>query len=186
LQGNPTRLNPRDSRVKGESGMSEGYTLRTFRGEDLNRIMAINFECLPENYSSSFYRELYGRFPETFIVAEEDGDIQGYLMCRVERGFSKLRSLSPARLIHVVSIATREQYRRRGIAKALMLEGMKKGAAAYEATECYLEVRVGNEPAIGLYEKLGFAKTKRNYGYYLDGEDAWVMSLAIPGKGKLQ
>ena len=186
MQGNPTRLNPRDSRVKGESGMSEGYTLRTFRGEDLNRIMAINFECLPENYSSSFYRELYGRFPETFIVAEEDGDIQGYLMCRVERGFSKLRSLSPARLIHVVSIATREQYRRRGIAKALMLEGMKKGAAAYEATECYLEVRVGNEPAIGLYEKLGFAKTKRNYGYYLDGEDAWVMSLAIPGKGKLQ
>jgi len=186
LQGNPTRLNPRDSRVKGESGMSEGYTLRTFRGEDLNRIMAINFECLPENYSSSFYRELYGRFPETFIVAEEDGDIQGYLMCRVERGFSKLRSLSPARLMHVVSIATREQYRRRGIAKALMLEGMKKGAAAYEATECYLEVRVGNEPAIGLYEKLGFAKTKRNYGYYLDGEDAWVMSLAIPGKGKLQ
>jgi ribosomal-protein-alanine N-acetyltransferase len=166
--------------------MSEGYTLRTFRGEDLNRIMAINFECLPENYSSSFYRELYGRFPETFIVAEADGDIQGYLMCRVERGFSKLRSLSPARLMHVVSIATREQYRRRGIAKALMLEGMKKGAAAYEATECYLEVRVGNDPAIGLYEKLGFAKTKRNYGYYLDGEDAWVMSLAIPGKGKLQ
>ena len=148
--------------------------------------MAINFECLPENYSSSFYRELYGRFPETFIVAEADGDIQGYLMCRVERGFSKLRSLSPARLMHVVSIAVREQYRRRGIAKVLMLEGMKKGAAVYEATECYLEVRVGNDPAIGLYEKLGFAKTKRNYGYYLDGEDAWVMSLAIPGKGKLQ
>ncbi|MCX6649916.1 MAG: N-acetyltransferase [Candidatus Bathyarchaeota archaeon] len=166
--------------------MSEGYTLRTFRGEDLNRVMAINFECLPENYSSSFYRELYSRFPETFIVAEADGDIQGYIMCRVERGFSKLRSLSPARLMHVVSIATREQYRRRGIAKALMLEGMKKSAAFYEATECYLEVRVGNEPAIALYERLGFSKTKRNYGYYLDGEDAWVMSLAIPGKGKLQ
>jgi len=166
--------------------MSEGYTLRMFRGEDLNRVMAINFECLPENYSSSFYRELYGRFPETFIVAEADGDIQGYIMCRVERGFSKLRSLSPARLMHVVSIATREQYRRRGIAKALMFEAMKKSATAYEATECYLEVRVSNDPAIGLYERLSFAKTKRNYSYYLDGEDAWVMSFAFPGKGKLQ
>ncbi|HIH88227.1 TPA: GNAT family N-acetyltransferase [Candidatus Bathyarchaeota archaeon] len=166
--------------------MGEGYTLRTFRAEDLNRVMAINFECLPENYSSSFYRELYSRFPETFIVAEADGEIQGYIMCRVERGFSKLKSLSPARLVHVVSIATREQYRRRGIAKVLMFEAMKKAAAFYEATECYLEVRVGNEPAIKLYEYLGFAKTKRNYGYYLDGEDAWVMSLAIPGKGKLQ
>lgn len=172
--------------MKGESGMSQGYNLRVFRVEDLNRVMAINFECLPENYSSSFYRELYGRFPETFIVAEAEGDIQGYLMCRVERGFSKLRSLSPARLLHVVSIAVREQFRRRGIAKALMFEAMKKGTAAYEATECYLEVRVGNDSAVKLYERLGFTKTKRNYGYYLDGEDAWVMSLAFPAKGKLQ
>jgi len=172
--------------LKEVSGMSEGYTLRTFKGEDLNRVMAINFECLPENYSSSFYRELYSRFPETFIVAEADDEVQGYIMCRVERGFSKLRNLSPARLLHVVSIATREQYRRRGIAKVLMLEAMKKGAVFYEATECYLEVRVGNEPAIKLYESLGFTKSKRNYGYYLDGEDAWVMALQITGKGKLQ
>ena len=172
--------------MKGESGMSQGFTLRTFKGEDLNRVMAINFECLPENYSSSFYRELFSRFPETFVVAEADGEVQGYIMCRVERGFSKLRNLSPARLLHVVSIAVREPYRRKGIAKALMFEAMKRGLVSYEATECYLEVRVGNEPAVKLYERLGFTKTKRNYGYYLDGEDAWVMSLSIGGKGKLQ
>lgn len=172
--------------MKGESGMSQGFTLRTFKGEDLNRVMAINFECLPENYSSSFYRELFSRFPETFVVADANGDVQGYIMCRVERGFSKLRNLSPARLLHVVSIAVREPYRRKGIAKALMFEAMKRGLVSYEATECYLEVRVGNEPAVKLYEGLGFTKTKRNYGYYLDGEDAWVMSLSIGGKGKLQ
>jgi len=166
--------------------MSQGFTLRTFKGEDLNRVMAINFECLPENYSSSFYRELFSRFPETFVVADANGDVQGYIMCRVERGFSKLRNLSPARLLHVVSIAVREPYRRKGIAKALMFEAMKRGLVSYEATECYLEVRVGNEPAVKLYEGLGFTKTKRNYGYYLDGEDAWVMSLSIGGKGKLQ
>lgn len=165
--------------------MSQGYSMRTFTVEDLNRVMGINFECLPENYSSSFYRELFSRFPETFVVAEADGDIQGYIMCRVERGFSKLRNLSPARLLHVVSIAVREPYRRRGIAKALMFEAMRRGAATYEASECYLEVRVGNEPAVKLYEVLGFAKTKRNYGYYLDGEDAWVMAAPV-AKGKLQ
>ncbi len=162
--------------------MSAGFTLRTFRAEDLNRVMAINFECLPENYSSSFYRELAGRFPETFIVAEADGDVQGYVMCRVERGFSKLKGLTPARLLHIVSIAVREPHRRRGIAKGLMIEAMRKGTNHYEASECYLEVRVGNEPAIKLYEGLGFSKAKRNYGYYLDGEDAWVMALTIKGK----
>jgi len=162
--------------------MSAGFTLRAFRAEDLNRVMSINFECLPDNYSSSFYRELAGRFPDTFIVAEADGEIQGYVMCRVERGFSKLKSLTPAKLLHVVSIAVREAYRRRGIAKELMHEAMRKGANAYEASECYLEVRVGNEPAIKLYEGLGFTKAKRNYGYYLDGEDAWVMALLFKGK----
>ncbi len=159
--------------------------MRTFTVEDLNRVMGINFECLPEHYSSSFYRELFSRFPETLVVAEADGDIQGYIMCRVERGFSKLRNLSPARLLHVVSIAVREPYRRRGIAKALMFEAMRRGAATYEASECYLEVRVGNEPAVKLYERLDFTKTKRNYGYYLDGEDAWVMAAPV-AKGKLQ
>lgn len=147
--------------------------------------MAINFECLPENYNSSFYRELFNRFPETFMVAETDGDIQGYIMCRVERGFSKLRSFSPGKLLHVVSIAVREPYRRRGIARAIMIEAMKKGSAIYEASECYLEVRVGNEPAIKLYEKLGFTKAKRNYAYYLDGEDAWVMAATLKAKEKV-
>jgi [ribosomal protein S18]-alanine N-acetyltransferase len=165
--------------------MNLGYTLRTFTAEDLNRVMGINFECLPENYSSSFYRELFSHYPETFIVAEADDNIQGYVMCRVERGFSKLRTLSPARLLHIVSIAVRESYRRKGIAKALMLEVMKRGTDFYDASECYLEVRLGNEPAIKLYEGLNFSKTKRNYGYYLDGEDAWVMAVHLPSKGKV-
>jgi ribosomal-protein-alanine N-acetyltransferase len=65
------------------------------------------------------------------------------------------------------------------MARALMDEAMKRGVASYKATECYLEVRIGNDAAIGLYEKLGFAKVKRNYGYYLDGEDAWVMAFPL-------
>ena len=160
----------------------QSFTLRLFRFEDINRVMSINFECLPENYSSSFYREIYTKYPETFIVAEADGEIQGYIMCRMERGFSKLKALTPARTLHVVSIATREKYRRRGIAKALMLEAMKRGVSSYDATECYLEVRISNEPALVLYEQLQFSKVKRNYGYYMDGEDAWVMALLLPKK----
>jgi ribosomal-protein-alanine N-acetyltransferase len=157
----------------------QGFTVRPFRAEDLNRVMSINFECLPENYSSSFYRELAGKYPETFLVAELDGDIQGYVMCRVERGFSKLKSLASARHLHIVSLAVREAYRRKRIAHVLMLEAMKRGAKHYEANECYLEVRVSNEPAIKLYDGLSFKKVKRNYGYYMDGEDAWVMALPI-------
>jgi ribosomal-protein-alanine N-acetyltransferase len=157
----------------------EGIRVRGFRSDDLNRVMLINTECLPENYSTFFYRDLYRRFPKTFVVAEADRDIQGYIMCRIERGLSKLKSLRPARHCHVVSIAVREPYRRRGIATSLMVEAMRNGRQEYSATECFLEVRVSNDAAVRLYEKLGFSKVKRNFGYYLDGEDAWVMAKAI-------
>jgi ribosomal-protein-alanine N-acetyltransferase len=158
---------------------AESFRLRTFTADDLNRVMTINFECLPENYSSYFYRELFTKYPETFIVAEADNDIQGYIMCRMERGFSKLKAFTPSRLLHVVSLAVREPYRRRGIAKNIMIKAMKNGVNHYQASECYLEVRVGNIPAINLYENLDFTKTKRNYSYYMDGEDAWLMAKPL-------
>ena len=161
---------------------SEGFKVRGFRSDDLNRVMEINFECLPENYSSYFYRDLYQRFPKTFLVAEVDGAVQGYIMCRIERGFSKFHSFRPTRLCHVVSIAVREPYRRRGIATGLMVEAMRQGRNDYNATECFLEVRMSNEAAIRLYEELGFTKAKRNSRYYMDGEDAWTMASPIVEK----
>ena len=161
---------------------SEGIRIRGFRSDDLNRVMAINFECLPENYSAYFYRDIYTRFPKTFLTAEADDAIQGYIMCRIERGLSKFRSLRPTRLCHVVSIAVREPYRRRGIATRLLMEAMRNGRDEYHASECFLEVRVSNTPAIRLYEKLGFVAVKRNTRYYIDGEDAQVMAIPLVKK----
>ena len=62
------------------------------------------------------------------------------------------------------------------MATAVLVEAMKNGRGEYGASECYLEVRISNDAAINLYSKLGFKKVKRNYGYYMDGEDAWVMA----------
>jgi ribosomal-protein-alanine N-acetyltransferase len=160
---------------------SQGFDVRVFTVNDLERVMQINSKCLPENYSSYFYRDLYTKYPETFLIAEADGEIQGYIMIRVERGWSKKGKLSPARLAHVVSIAVMAGYRRRGIGEALIKQAMSRGRRLYDCNEGYLEVRVSNEPAIGLYSKLGFSKVKRNYGYYLDGEDAWVMATELEG-----
>jgi ribosomal-protein-alanine N-acetyltransferase len=143
--------------------------------------MEINSSCLPENYSSYFYRDLYTKYPETFLVAEYDGKIQGYIMCRIERGWSKRGKLSAAKLCHIVSVAVMEPYRRRGIGMGLIVKAMSNGRRIYNCDEGYLEVRVSNVPAIELYGKLNFMKVKRNYGYYLDGEDAWVMAAVLDG-----
>lgn len=100
-------------------------------------------------------------------------------MCRIETGLSKMKTLRPTRMSHVVSIAVREPYRRKGMASGVVKEVLKQSREEYGASECYLEVRIGNEPAINLYNKLGFDKVKRNYGYYMDGEDAWVMAISL-------
>jgi len=115
--------------------------------------------------------------PEAFLVAELDGEVIGYSMSRVEHGFSNFRRVF-AKKGHVISIAVLPRARRMGIATSLMtrtLEALRK----YGASEVYLEVRVTNEPAINLYRKMNFEIVRRLVGYYVDGEDAWLMARQL-------
>ena len=151
------------------------FRLREFRPEDLDRVIFINRTCLPENYSRGFFISLHRSYPDLFLVAEVDGVIVGYIMCRIERplfGLGKVKG-------HVISIAVLPEHRRKGIATALLQEALSRMAERYRAQECYLEVRVSNSPAISLYEKLGFKKSGVIPHYYLDGEDAYVMTKPL-------
>jgi ribosomal-protein-alanine N-acetyltransferase len=159
--------------------MQQTFNLRKFVPDDLQGVMQINRVCLPENYTDFFFMDLHQRFPETFIVAEEENkEIAGYIMCRIEVGLSNLGLGGLIRKGHVVSIAVLPQSRRKGVAKALInraLEGMRY----YKAKQCFLEVRVTNDVAVSLYKKLGFEITRTLSGYYSDGEDAYVMTIKI-------
>jgi len=154
------------------------FRLRRFQPNDLERVMHINRVCLPENYATYFFMDLCERFPETFLVAEEDGELMGYVMCRIETGLPGFGLLGIAKRGHVISIAVLPEHRRKGVGTALMREAMS-GMKVYKAKECYLEVRVSNTPAVKLYEKLGFAASKTVHSYYADGEDAYIMHLKL-------
>jgi len=121
---------------------------------------------------------LYQRFPETFIVAEENGEIAGYIMCRIEVGLSNYGFGGLIRKGHVVSIAVLPQYRRKGVAQAVITRALE-GMQYYKAKQCFLEVRVTNEAGVLLYKKLGFEVTRTLNGYYSDGEDAYVMTKRL-------
>ncbi len=158
--------------------MQPSLTLRKFTPDDLQNVMQINRVCLPENYTDFFFVDLHQRFPETFIVAEENGKIMGYIMCRIEVGLSNFGFGGLVRKGHVVSIAVLPQYRRRGVAKAIINKALE-GMAYYKAKQGFLEVRVTNESAISLYKNLGFEITRTINGYYSDGEDAYVMTKKL-------
>ena len=140
----------------------------------------INQTCLPENYTDVFFADLHRRFPETFIVAEEEGKVVGYIMCRVEVGLSNFGLGGLVKKGHVVSVAVLPEYRRSGIGKALVTQAMER-MRKYKAKQCYLEVRATNHEAISLYKKLGFETVRTIHGYYADGEDAHVMSRDLVG-----
>jgi ribosomal-protein-alanine N-acetyltransferase len=133
---------------------------------------------LPENYSDFFFVDLYRRFPEAFIIAEQNGEVVSYIMCRIEMGLSNLGLSGLIKKGHIVSVAVTPEHRRKGVGEAIVgnaMEAMK----LYNAKQCYLEVRVTNEPAIELYKKLGFEVTRTIKGYYADGEDAYVMTKKL-------
>lgn len=165
----------------GDTALVEGkpFKERLFEMRDLDQVIDINMKCLPENYSSYFYLDLYTNYPKTFFVAEADGKVVGYIMCRVEHGFSDFRSIFPTKKGHIVSVAVLPEYRRRGIGQSLVIDAMR-ALTEYGATECFLEVRVGNDTAITLYKNLGFKTVRTIEAYYQDGEHAHVMSHRLP------
>ncbi|HEY3182580.1 MAG TPA: ribosomal protein S18-alanine N-acetyltransferase [Gaiellaceae bacterium] len=76
---------------------------------------------------------------------------------------------------HVMNVAVDPEYQRRGVASQL-LERLFELTADDERRGYTLEVRVSNQDAIGLYEKLGFEPRGIRRGYYTDNrEDALIM-----------
>lgn len=158
------------------SATSNEYIIREAKPEDLDAVIRLNRENLPENYPPYFFKMHRDKFPKAFLVAEFKGEIVGYIMCRVERGHLYTKEKPLGKQGHVISIAVTPRMRRKGIGTQLMLKAMKALREIYGVDEYYLEVRVSNRPAISLYEKLGFKKVHIIRGYYRDGEDAYLMA----------
>lgn len=100
--------------------------------------------------------------PWVFLVAEEEGELLGYLDYMVTFDSSTIASL-----------AVRKDAQRKGVATLLldrMEEELRKEEEAVLTST--LEVRASNEPAKALYRKRGYLFVCRKKGYYEDGEDA--------------
>lgn len=101
-----------------------------------------------------------------FLVVERDGQIVGYcgMYCGADEG-------------EIVNVSVKQSARRSGIGYE-MLNVLLKDAKEAGIRQVVLEVRVSNQPAIRLYEKLGFAVFGLRKGFYEQPrEDAYVMML---------
>ncbi|TFG17381.1 MAG: N-acetyltransferase [Promethearchaeota archaeon] len=156
------------------------YIIRRCTESDLDGVIAVNERELPEDYPFFFYKSILDNYPEGFLVAcpkEDLSKIVGYIMWRIERTPSK-NSLRLINKGHLVSIAVSEEYRRKGIAAAL-LDSSMPAIKIHSINEYVLEVRVSNYGAISLYQKFQYESQGIKKKYYKDGENAYYMTVKV-------
>ena len=140
--------------------------IRELKISDLKSVEQIEKESFKDPWSRSAFLQILMMENGWAIVCDEKGVI----------GYGILIALES--YIHIVNLAVKISYRRRGIGTrilATLLEyGIKKGKKFVT-----LEVRAYNLPAINLYERLGFRKTKIKKSYYPDSENAIVMKRKL-------
>jgi ribosomal-protein-alanine acetyltransferase len=82
----------------------------------------------------------------------------------------------------ILNLTVAPEMRRRRLGRTL-LRRLVADAKARGASQCFLEVRVSNQPAIDLYAAEGFAAIARRIGYYPAAgdarEDALVMRKSL-------
>lgn len=127
--------------------------------------MAIQSECLEIAQWTSWDYANVVQGTMTGWVAEEDGEVAGFLVAR--RVASELE---------ILNFAVRPERRVRGIGASLLGEALAWGAT-FHAERAFLEVRASNLAALRFYEHHGFEVTGRRPRYYSAPiEDALVLT----------
>jgi len=75
-------------------------------------------------------------------------------------------------------LAVSTPFRGRGVATALVKKAID-AMAVRNADEIVLETEETNTPAIRLYERLGFLRSKKLHRYYLNGSSAYRLVLLL-------
>jgi ribosomal-protein-alanine N-acetyltransferase len=92
-------------------------------------------------------------------IARVEAQVAGYLVAWLVAGE-----------LQILNLCVAPEYRRRGLARALLMDALRDGQTAT------LEVRRGNVEALALYHACGFREVGTRTSYYHDGEDAILMT----------
>jgi len=136
---------------------------------DLSAVERLEQRAYPTPWSRSMFASELAKPTSICLGAFEGAELAGYVIT--------------SRYVdawHVMNVAVDPDLRRRGVATAL-LERLFELTHGDERRGYTLEVRVSNDGAIQLYERLGFEARGLRRGYYTDNrEDALIMWRDAP------
>jgi ribosomal-protein-alanine N-acetyltransferase len=148
--------------------MDAAYRIRPAVPADAALLVAIERRCFSDPWSETSFREALDS-PWSFgMVAHTGQRIAGYLIGR-----------EVARTGEILNLAVSPDFRRRGVARALLRAGLGL-LRKHHVDEVFLEVRESNRSAQSLYLGSGFRPVGQRSAYYRNPkEDALVLWLAL-------
>ena len=138
--------------------------LREMLVDDLDQVMEIENRLFSPPWTKEGFFTYLTRKDAMFLVVEEKGEILAYcgLLMVLAEG-------------DITNVAVRPDRQREGIGHFLM-DSLIRLAQQQGITTIHLEVRVGNETAIRLYERMGFTRDGIRKKYYTDPVEDAILS----------
>lgn len=139
-------------------------TITKITDAHIRQIAALETLCFSDPWSENSIASELKNPLSLWLVAEEEGCVLGYIGSQTVMGEADM-----------MNVAVHPDHRRQGVAEALVTALMQALRCA-DATILTLEVRISNEPAKAMYEKLGFQQIgcRKNY-YRHPKEDALIL-----------
>ena len=140
-----------------EPDVPAGYRLRTVRGDedvearvDVHRAAFAPSRVVPESYRNVMRAHPYKRELD-YVVEAPDGSFAAFCLCWLDER-NAVGEFEP--------VGTHPDHRRRGLARAVCLAGLR--ALRERGARTAVVYSVGGSPATALYESLGFESISRH------------------------
>ena len=156
--------------MKQASGKNDDWSIREVCESDLPRLIELEKACFAsDRLSRRSFNHWFKVSHRIFLVAERGAEPIGYSLVLLYKG---------TRMARFYSLAVRDDFRRKGIGRAL-LELSEERAAARGRLAMRLEVDRINAAAVALYESAGYRVFGLYHDYYEDHRDALRMQKRI-------
>lgn len=150
--------------------------LRGYEPGDLDAMHALDVVCFerPFRFSRSAMRRFAEAKKARVVVAEIDDALAGFCIVHIEQA-------EHGSAAYIVTLDVAPEHRRKGIARALLLQSEMLSADA-GCSMMALHVFTGNTEAVRFYEGAGFVRSHRVSGFYGDGIDALVYHKVLAAR----
>jgi ribosomal-protein-alanine N-acetyltransferase len=146
-----------------------GVALRPMREIDIPAVMSVEIAAYPHPWTEGIFRDCL-RVGYCCWVAVQQREIVGHGVMSVAAGEC-----------HVLNICVRPDWQGLQLGRTIVRR-LLADARSHNADTAFLEVRVSNRTAIGLYESEGFGEVGLRRGYYpadQGREDAIIMARSL-------